>query len=570
MSHTLPNPDWSELDEFCNALCKRLHEASSNVYLPPWDVRQNALWKRLHEARDSNVDLPPWDVYAFNMALEINPERDETLRQWRDDKLNRAIDAYDIEATEKHRGYARSHPHFGALPGDIQDANWRRARGVLRICWVRATEHPDADRASEAQSLKLENTLLLEHFKDSLSEVVILASKAHDDHWEEQTHDFPTRFHLGHGKNSGLRVRFLTYSRSLLLDGQNDLDVLFLPPKVAAKGELKFWLIYHPQQGINPPDEGMLRRAYWHLSRRDDHRNVYGISSQTASIAANSKLYCGVGGLEGSVLAAPLGHDCPYKLDWANTDQYWGGDVWLSWITTLFQRSACELLARDTARLGPSLFKGETPEYFDRVTGLSNYWKTVIELESKWIYREFSRSTDVDRIYRNFQEIFDIGEMWTDIREQTELIASHADAERAKKISNIQTLGGVFFAFMVLSASFLGINGIDLSYDLKANPPKHDFFWLHYNLTFWINFGLWAFLSITLFVVGYWFTVTSVNPVAGWLRKLYLAPIPFQGKLSKHYVTPLIFSMLSLLRKLIIISIGLIASGLLAFYIPNF
>lgn len=445
----------------------------------------------------------------------------EPLHIWRETVLGRAINARKRKETWTGRFTS-----LAAEPEEIQETAWRRARGILRICL--ATTVASGDRGFDKTWNDGGLDELLPHMLISLQEVrtsgfgLNTSPESHSVRmWEEGFLDFP--------QGIGMRV----VSRSVLLDGNTDGEDLlgeFYEKRTSmqdgAGKEIQFWLVLDTQDDNDiPSEEAFITYAY---------RRICGPKSERISakqFQPTGLVVDGIVGLEGAAMIRYMDEkEMPSRyLMPSASDILWGGGAWAAWIVTLFQRAACTSLARDTAELGPSLTSSRNQHDVDVLLKLKEYWQKVIQLESKWMYREISSSTDVDRIYRDLQTTFDIEEMWEDVREQTELLARYAEADRMKRVNSVQTIGGVIVGSLVLMVGVFGTNFFDVTDIKKAFG--------NFNLSYFVFLVTALIVEFTGFAIVWWLISTSTKWPAPLLRKCgkwLLLPIPVVV-IASHY-----------------------------------
>lgn len=171
----------------------------------------------------------------------------------------------------------------------------------------------------------------------------------------------------------------------------------------------------------------------------------------------------------------------PFTSKFTKTnDQLWGGSVWVLWLITLFQKIEIEKCASKAS----AMKKNDYPNLVAAKTDQDQ----IRYLENVWMYNEMSWQTDLELAYENFQDVYNIGNLWKDVQEQTTMLAEWIRAEEQEKTRN--AVNALTFLAVPLTV-LVGILAIDPTVlDDWSDPSRAEKYLFSFGITVLSGFGL--------------------------------------------------------------------------------
>lgn len=476
-----------------------------------------------------------------------------------------------LEGLNKNQtGWTNNYSSLGADDNAVLSASWQRGPGLFRICFLvpvgrkqdggrsksdeKSKDPPGNDQEQDEGTFKD----VYSFFARSLKGVRLYSDDASvvDRSLEQMLKGVSAALGTATTPPSGFRIefpdgyRYLAVEVSLVLeDGRGD-EILVRLSKVRSQlrtfarnqakdlsdaqrinfGDVQFYGLLESADSDPSPiliDRASLTHAY--------HRIAYGNTSNANARlvrcpASDEFVVGGVCGIEGVILARQQISTvktlvCPRqsaaanasRFEWGN-DRVWGGTVFAAWLATVYQHAAIIGLAE--------AFAAASAKDLDP-TNQAEYAEQVVLLETGWMYREFSNDSRVDRIYRCFQKTYDIEDMWTDVREQTEMTIRIHESRRAKTVSTWQNAGGFIFGSLILLAGIFGMNFKDFD--------EGDWKMQFSNASHWTIVGI--VLGAASAMIFEWFAQSGISSPARSLRR-YLR---MQGSIFWAFVRIVIY-----------------------------
>ncbi|PHR26170.1 MAG: hypothetical protein COA36_12835 [Desulfotalea sp.] len=408
---------------------------------------------------------------------------DEAIRS-RDDKISSTAIGHWTDAYCEFEDGAKS-----------SYQRWMKTKGILHACLVQPYDK-SADPKPESSSFIKDKShalqLLLEIFEKPLKKIecdkVTYVNQSKKDQSEKT---FNIRFpswasnnsHSGSEENKEIKFRIWTLSD--LTSNVDDFCAKILNKQrewedSSSRDPYFFLLIDTPEQYKQTNVDGDLNQLYTRFIKDAE------TSSKLRRLRGSMSFISGLAGLEGLVAVRKISNRCLSEIQIGGKDDWWGGAAWLAWLVTLYQRAEAEKLAINSAKLIQLIIKKkENPKKI--LEKIETFLKQTIFIEATWMYREFAKRTDVDQVYRIFQEIYDLDEIWEDMCQQTKTIVSLSEAQHARqqldhetqrtqnmhKLNTNQTILGMVVGAAILITGVFGMNikqiGSDLSlFDWRA------------------------------------------------------------------------------------------------------
>lgn len=480
---------------------------------------------------------------------------DGPLKDWSDRIAASAYDVRDdyLNGPETVSSWTNRYGSLGASIEDQHRQGWQIGPGLLRVCFIKPLGQRDEKAVTEKPKSEAGFDRLLSFSRRSLGgvscqneEVVdglfecLSKQSAYFEECDQQkiakalgTQNIPSRSMLltfpdqqrlfilsacmeisDFGKEVdllGLCRELRSVLRSLKpLPGSTPSEDSEREEVAVNYGDVYFYCVieYPDSATFRLAETGFLKHAYAQIIGQTD----LGCESKLEECLPGDRLVNGLAGTEGVLLAVTTdkgGNALAKDLAWRHNDQFWGGEVFAAWLVSVYQRTAIFGLAYVTHDAGA---KGIDPANLDK------YVQNVMELETRWMYREFASDTVIDNVYRSFQGALDIDAMWEDIREQTEMTVRILEARRSKSASNWQTMGGFGFGALLLLVGIFGVNFKELEKD--ADFPmllSADWVWMVIGVTF----------ASALSLAFRWWAGNSLGESARWLRNRKIASFGF-------------------------------------------